>query len=245
MQSRAEQHASTKYSSEPWKRPGSSSVPDASQPAAAPATRRRGTRILEYLLVAIGVLCLGWYAWSSLEARLYQAAENQALDALLANPIAHTTTRPRVVPASGSTIGRIEIPRLGVSTIIRAGVDARTLQLAVGHIPGTALPGEDGNVGLAAHRDTFFRRLRDIEPDDEIRVVTPDGTSTYRVERTNVVEPEDVWVLDATPTPMLTLVTCYPFNYVGAAPERFVVRASLAPAAGAAGSIIPASNRQP
>ena len=124
-------------------------------------------------------------------------------------------------------MGRIEIPRLGVSTIVRAGSDARTLQLAVGHLPGTALPGETGNVGLAGHRDTFFRRLADIRADDEIRVVTPDGTFRYRVQRTNVVEPDDVWVLDPTGHPALTLVTCYPFSYVGSAPQRFIVRAAM------------------
>jgi sortase A len=122
-------------------------------------------------------------------------------------------------------VGRIEIPRLGVSAIIKAGTDARTLQLAVGHIPGTALPGEAGNIGLAAHRDTFFRRLRDIESDDEIRLTTPQGSYTYRVARTDIVEPRDVWVLDPTEYPALTLVTCYPFSYVGSAPQRFIVRA--------------------
>ncbi len=127
-------------------------------------------------------------------------------------------------------IGRVEIPRLGVSVVVRAGSDARTLQLAVGHIGGTALPGESGNVGLAGHRDTFFRRLQDIRPDDEIRVATPHGVFTYRVERTVVVQPEDVWVLDPTDAPSLTLVTCYPFTYLGSAPQRFIVRASLQPA---------------
>jgi sortase A len=110
---------------------------------------------------------------------------------------------------------------------VRTGSDARTLQLAVGHIPGTARPGEDGNVGLAGHRDTFFRRLRDIEPDDRIRIVTPSGTYDYRVQRTDVVEPSDVGVLERTTEPSLTLVTCYPFTYVGSAPERFIVRAVL------------------
>jgi sortase A len=124
-------------------------------------------------------------------------------------------------------MGRIEIPRLNVSAIVRAGIDARTLGLAVGHVPGTALPGERGNAGLAGHRDTFFRRLDDIRPDDEIRVVTPGGTYVYRVERTDVVQPADIWVLEDTPTPVLTLVTCYPFTFVGSAPERFVVRARL------------------
>ena len=82
-------------------------------------------------------------------------------------------------------------------------------------------------MGLAGHRDTFFRRLRDIRPDDEIRIVSTTGAFTYRVERTDIVQPNDVWVLDPTPNPVLTLVTCYPFTYVGSAPQRFVVRAAL------------------
>src|SRR5436190_965270 len=130
-------------------------------------------------------------------------------------------------PVPGSTIGRIEIPRLHVSAVIRAGSDARTLRLAVGYIPGTAWPGENGNVGLAGHRDTFFRRLRDINPDDEIRITTKDGVYHYYVQRTNIVQPEDVWVLNPTGYAALTLVTCYPFSYIGSAPERFIVRATL------------------
>jgi sortase A len=126
----------------------------------------------------------------------------------------------------GETVGRIEIPRLGVAAVIKAGTDARTLQLAVGHIPGTSLPGEPGNVGLAGHRDTFFRRLGSIKPDDEIRVTTSDGVFSYRVERMDVVDPTDVWVLDPTEHAALTLVTCYPFSYIGSAPQRFVVRAT-------------------
>jgi len=118
-----------------------------------------------------------------------------------------------------------------VSAVIRAGSDARTLRLAVGYIPGTALPGEEGNVGLAGHRDTFFRKLRDINPDDEIRVTTRDGVFHYVVQRTNIVQPRDVWVLNATGYPALTLVTCYPFSYIGSAPQRFVVRAALRPPA--------------
>ncbi len=126
----------------------------------------------------------------------------------------------------GVAMGRIEIPRLGVNAVVRTGSDARTLRLAVGHIPGTAAPGH-GNTGLAAHRDTFFRRLGNIERGDEIRVVTPDGTFRYTVEETLVVEPTDVWVLDPTDVPALTLVTCYPFRFIGSAPQRFIVRAHL------------------
>ena len=197
---------------------------------------RRGRRLgrwLERLLLTIGVVCLGYFVYTYLEARLYQSFEDQQLDAILqsAPPSETAPAGPaapgRTPPAPGSTIGRIEIPRLGVSAIIRAGSDARTLRLAVGYIPGTALPGENGNVGLAGHRDTFFRRLRDINPDDEIRVTTKDGVYHYYVQRTNIVMPKDVWVLNATGYPALTLVTCYPFSYVGSAPKRFIVRAAL------------------
>ena len=188
--------------------------------------------ILERALVVVGVLLLGYYGYVSVEARLYQAYENRELDAILqSGPSANShgaaaTRATRAAPAPGTVIGRIEIPRLRVSTIVRAGSDARTLRLAVGHIEGTAFPGGSGNVGLAGHRDTFFRRLEEIQPDDEIRLVTPDGTFVYQVERTDVVRPDDIWVLDPTDTPTLTLVTCYPFTYVGSAPERFIVRAS-------------------
>ena len=138
-----------------------------------------------------------------------------------AGPAGAAAAAPRRV------IGRIDIPRLGVSTIIKEGEDARTLQLAVGHIRGTALPGAAGNIGLAGHRDTFFRRLEGIEVGDVIRLVAPEGAFTYAVERTSIVEPDDVWVLDPTPDPALTLVTCFPFTYVGSAPQRFIVHARL------------------
>ena len=128
----------------------------------------------------------------SAETALYQAYENararrhpgqRAGDAAALQRRQRRRARPRDASSRpGTTLGRLEIPRLGVSAVVRAGSDARTLRLAVGHIPGTALPGERGNVGLAAHRDTFFRRLGDIRADDEVRLVTPDGTFTYRVQ---------------------------------------------------------------
>jgi sortase A len=210
-------------------------------PHAWPAKHRRRRALvwLERFLLVLGIVCLGYYTYVSAETYLYQAYENRELDAILASaptrtaaPAATVRLRPR--PANGEIIGRVEIPRLDVSVVVRAGSDARTLQLAVGHIPGTALPGESGNVGLAGHRDTFFRRLKDIRPDDEIRVATPEGKFVYRVERTVVVEPTDVWVLDPSDTSILTLVTCYPFTYVGTAPQRFIVRASLQPSLKAA-----------
>ncbi len=105
------------------------------------------------------------------------------------------------------------------------GTDDRTLDRAVGHIEGTAQPGTDGNSGIAGHRDGFFRGLKDITPGDVIELDTLQGKDVYRVERTWVVNPEDVSVLDPTSTRALTLVTCYPFYFVGSAPRRFIVRA--------------------
>jgi sortase A len=192
-------------------------------------------RLLERALLAVGIACLAYYGYVSAETMLYQAYENRELNQILAAGAPDgapggdaDAAAARPVPAAGAVVGRIEIPRLRVSAVVKAGSDARTLQLAVGHIPGTALPGEDGNIGLAGHRDTFFRRLRDIRPDDRIRVTTPGGVYEYSVERTLVVEPTDVWVLDATESPTLTLVTCYPFSFVGSAPQRFIVRATAA-----------------
>jgi sortase A len=200
---------------------------------------RHGGRRLERLLVLAGVWLLAAWTYATVEAYVYQAREDRELDAILqsAPPSSVTPAAPtpsaavraaRQVPRPGSAIGRIEVPRLGISTMMRAGSDAKTLRLAVGHIPGTAWPGEPGNMGLAGHRDTFFRRLRDIRPDDEIRVVTPEGTHVYKVSRTLVVEPRDVWVLDNRGSEsLLTLVTCYPFTYLGSAPQRFIVQAAL------------------
>lgn len=122
-------------------------------------------------------------------------------------------------------IGRIEIPRIGLSAIVFEGVDRKTLRRAVGHIPSTALPGQIGNVGLSAHRDTFFRPLKDIRRDDMITLSTLSGEYHYRVVSTRVVVPTEVSVLRPDGNEILTLVTCYPFYYVGSAPDRFIVRA--------------------
>lgn len=197
-----------------------------------PAGDSWARRWLERALLIVGLCSLAYFSYVSAESYLYQAFENRELDAILETRTATQLSgagraADEPAPAPGSRIGRLDIPRLHVSAIVRAGSDAKTLRLAVGHIPGTALPGAAGNMGLAGHRDTFFRRLRDITPDDEIRFTTPAGIYTYRVQRTDIVHPSDVWVLEPTPGPTLTLVTCYPFTYVGSAPERFIVRASL------------------
>jgi sortase A len=119
----------------------------------------------------------------------------------------------------------LRIPKIHLEVPVLRGTDDFTLNRAVGHIDNTALPGTDANSGIAGHRDGFFRRLKDIGPDDAIELETLRGKEVYRVERTWVVNPEDVSVLDPTPVRSLTLVTCYPFSYVGPAPQRYIVRA--------------------
>lgn len=190
-------------------------------------------RRLELLLLVLGLVLLGWCAWTVLESRRFQAEHERQFRSVRTRPPSPpapplpglSPPAPRRVP-EGTAVGRIEIPRLGISAVIAEGQRESTLRLAVGHIPGTALPGEGGNVGLAAHRDSFFRSLARIRLQDEIRLAGEGGGSTlYRVDSIAVVEPSDVSVLRAGSQPSVTLVTCYPFHYVGAAPKRFVVRA--------------------
>jgi sortase A len=127
--------------------------------------------------------------------------------------------------AAQGTLGRITIERLGISALIAEGTDNVTLKRAVGHVPSTSQPGDVGNVALAAHRDGLFRGLGGVRPNDIIRIVTPRGSYSYRVEYCVVVGPDRVDLLDATAVPSLTLITCYPFHWIGHAPKRFVVRA--------------------
>lgn len=127
--------------------------------------------------------------------------------------------------AAGDLIGRVEIPRLLLSVVVIEGMDNTTLRRAIGHIPGTALPGHPGNVGLAGHRDTFFRPLKDLRIKDGVQFSTLSGNFKYEVESLRVVDPDAVGVLASSGENVLTLVTCYPFYYVGTAPKRFIVRA--------------------
>ncbi|PYX96449.1 MAG: class D sortase [Acidobacteria bacterium] len=131
----------------------------------------------------------------------------------------------RTAPALGSVLGRLEIGRIGIAAMIVEGTNGRTLRRAVGHVPGTALPGERGNIAITGHRDTFFRALRNIREDDEITLMTFNGSYRYRVDSMKVVEAEDTQVLNDSDESILTLVTCYPFYFVGPAPKRFIVRA--------------------
>jgi sortase A len=200
-------------------------------------------RWTRWLLLALGVVSLGYVGYAFLDAELFQAYENWRLNQAVEKSTKPSAVaqQPRVLPASlspreedrrttvapGSVLGRIEISRIGISVIIVEGIGRRSLQRAVGHIPGTAFPGEQGNVAISAHRDTFFRPLKDIRKDDEITLTTANGSYRYRVDSMKVVAEEDTEVLNESGASVLTLVTCYPFYYVGPAPKRFVVRARL------------------
>ncbi len=129
-------------------------------------------------------------------------------------------------PAVDGLVGRLDIQRLGVSTVVAEGTGELVLQRAVGHIEGTGLPGQPGNIGIAGHRDTFFRPLRKIQRDDVITLTTARGLYRYSVVSMRVVNPSDVAVLNPDGHEILTLVTCYPFYFVGSAPKRFIVRAA-------------------
>ncbi len=180
------------------------------------------------VLFVAGCLALGFCALAYLDARLYQSYANWHFDRLpaLARPSTLTPVPElRVLAAEGSPLSRMAIPRLDFSVMVSEGIQPHTLARAAGHIPGTAFPDEPGNVGIAGHRDTFFRKLSEIRRDDLITLTTPVGSYRYSVEWTRVVAPDDVAVLNPSRSAVLTLVTCYPFTYVGAAPKRFIVRA--------------------
>jgi sortase A len=175
-------------------------------------------RAAYYFFLAGGISGLGYATYVVVDAKAYQAIEESRL----------FNTRPiqglRVV-AEGDVIGEMKIPRLELKTVVVQGESPKTLRRAVGHILETALPGEPGNVALAGHRDSIFRPLRDIQLGDAITIKTLGGEFVYQVESTEVVLPSDVQVLQPSKENTLTLVTCFPFHYVGAAPKRFIVHA--------------------
>jgi len=201
------------------------------------AALRSALRWGKWALGAAAAIMLGYCGVVLADGWLFQQRERRHLEQLLHDRQAASDRAGRVSPpasksppvvAAGELVGRIEIPRLGLSVIVAEGVDPLTLRRAVGHIPGTGMPGEPGNVGLAGHRDTFFRPLRNIRKDDIVTIATPAGEYRYRVVSTRIVSPSDVGVLAPGGSQVLTLVTCYPFYYVGPAPDRFIVRAERA-----------------
>jgi sortase A len=179
--------------------PASNRAPgDAAAPAAAPAPRPPPTRELTWSGKVDMTL------WSTARVKAYKVALE------------------RETPA---TLAILRIPRIKLEVPVYDGTTDAVLDLAAGRIEYTALPGTPGNVGIAAHRDGFFRVLKDIKEGDALVLDTPGATEHYRVEWIRITTPDDVSVIDPTPSPAVTLVGCYPFYHVGSAPQRFIVRA--------------------
>ncbi len=189
----------------------------------------RGRWLLRWsqrLLIIIGTLALGYVGFTLLDARLYQVAAKSALESQIHFEEEHQESQPKAAVKMGDLLGRVDIPRLGISVAVLQGISSRILRLGVGHIEGTPLPGETGNTGIAGHRDTFFRELKDVRKNDEIQLQTATELLHYQVDWVKVVDPDDMTVLEpSTFGSTLTLVTCYPFYFIGSAPKRFVVRA--------------------
>ncbi len=178
-------------------------------------------RWLRIALFAGAISMLAYCAFVVVDTWTFQKQQRRQFESVLAD---RALVTPPPVAANG-VIGLLDIPRLGISVMVVEGVGSKSLRRAAGHIPGTALPGQPGNAGISAHRDTFFRPLRNIRRNDVITINTVLGEYRYRVVSTRIVSPSDVEVLDSGDEEVLTVVTCYPFYFVGAAPNRFIVRA--------------------
>jgi sortase A len=197
----------------------------------------RLVRLAERTSFVVGAVCLTLYCAACVHSSMSQSKEQRAFDRALAQIMlteAHDQSewsRERVEKYEESraidveALGRLDIPDAGVSVMVLEGTDDWTLNRAVGRIEGTARPGEAGNLGIAGHRDGFFRGLRHLDVGDELTFTTLDGVGRYRVVDLSVVDPESVEVLAPTADSTITLVTCHPFYYIGDAPRRFIVHA--------------------
>ena len=190
---------------------------------APPVDCPRTTRVTvilatSWILMIGGILFLAYAGYAVTEASAYQTIEIRRFE------YPKPPVQPRIL-AEGDVIGEITVARLGLKAIIVQGDSPRILRRAVGHLSRTALPGEFGNVALAAHRDTFFHPLREIRPGDIVTLDIPGERFRYEVDSTLVVSPVESGVLQPSGGRELTLITCFPFGYVGPAPNRFVVHA--------------------
>ena len=197
---------------------------------------KRGALYMERTFWAVGLLLLigcSVYFGQMFLARgaAAQIAPQAAVNSASSDMSAASTAIPASVSSGPAVVGRIEIPALHLSTPLLAGDDSMSLTQGAGHIPGTAFPGGLGTVGIAGHRDTHFRELSHVAKGMDIRLIDHTKTYHYQVTTIEIVTPEQVSVLDILSEPGLALVTCYPFSYLGHAPKRFIVHATLVSAA--------------
>jgi len=177
---------------------------------------------------AAGIVALVWVGAQLGYAKTYQLYMMSKLKTQPA--FANSNADSKLPPSrlrSGDLVGRLDIMDRKLSVVVLEGVEDDTLGIAAGHVPGTFLPGSNGNVVIAAHRDTFFRELRNIHAGEKIQLTTPRGTFQYLVSNTEIVKPSETRVLESRGRDELTLITCYPFSFLGAAPDRFIVHARL------------------
>ncbi len=184
-----------------------------------------GLRWSQRLLLIAGTLTIGYVGFTLLDAQVYQASAKRTLQRRIQLEKVQPGIRPEPAIKIGDTLGRLDVPRLGMSVAILQGTSSRLLRFGAGHMEGTPLPGKSGNSAIAGHRDTFFRGLKDIRANDEIRFQSATELSRYEVDWIKIVGPDDLSVLVPSTGSELTLVTCYPFYFVGPAAKRFVVRA--------------------
>jgi sortase A len=199
-------------------------------------SRSRRRRLVSWLLIVSGVVLVFVGAREFLESRVAQWEAAESYEQPLPNLPSKPTLRPSL--PLGQPFAKLTIPRLDAELYVVEGVGKRELRRGPGHMAGTALPGENGNCIIAGHRDTHFRVLKDIREGDDVLLETEDGEFLYRVRRTNIVLPTNTESLQDTEAPVLNLITCYPFYYVGSAPKRFIVQAELS-------AILPAGDRPP
>src|ERR1035438_7891921 len=186
---------------------------------------QRFMRWTRRIFLIAGILALSYVAITLISSRIYQDNAMLTLNNQTQAEEQHKVGQSVLPIKEGDILGRIEVPRIGVSVAVLQGTTWRTLRLGVGHIKGTALPGEPGNIGIAGHRDTYFRARKDIRMDDEIQLQSAAGITKYAVDWIHITTPSDVGVLAPSTESSLTLVTCYPFYYIGSAPERYIVHA--------------------
>jgi sortase A len=194
------------------------------------ADRFTALRALESILVVSGIACVGWYGWTAGAARRHQAEARRTLASIVVAPAGATAPAFRLsaesTPVDSRVLGQIDIPSVRLSAAVVDTDDDDALGFAVGYLPDTPPPWRPGNSAFAAHRDGLFRPLKGLRAGDAIGLTTRHGEWQYRVLRTLVVGSGDVWVLDRLPGVDLTLITCFPFNYIGRAPRRFIVQAA-------------------
>jgi sortase A len=186
------------------------------------AGRARALRLTEAVLLAAGLGLAAWCTTILVEARYVNSIP------IVSGAPSESAAPPAIVPLSkGDLVAHFEAPSVHLSANVLEGSSDDVLAIAAGHIEGTAMPGAAGNVGIAGHRDTTFRAVRNLKVGDPILLATKKGVFDYRIESMQIVMPDAVWVLDPTDRPVLTLVTCYPFTFIGHAPKRYIVKARL------------------